>query len=338
MENKFYRVTCDGIGIYEAVDKYCKKEDERRKNKPDGSWLPKVGVDFPGKVSFWTEKGFKKYQESGLFDWHKSVVEGEIKIIEINHKPENILYEDDYQIIFEYQRQTILETSKFTFLDFLEVEDSSELILANPKDLLSMKEDENTIYKLPIILIGPISAGKSSVANVLSQKLNIPITPVDWIRYYYYFKSGLDLDKMEIMKKENFSDWFDFMRPYELDCVKSILSDEFMQNSVIELGAGHSYYSEKSQMEDFKKILSDYKNVFYLIPSSDNNVSLEILKERINRELSESDIDAEKVEVIMNVNKKIIESKLNEQVAKKVIYTNQKSIEEIAEEIIKNLK
>lgn len=97
---KFYRVTVGGIGIYEAVDRDCPKDDPRRASKPDGSWLPKKGADFPGAISLWSEYGFWKYKESGLMDWHTSVVSGEVKVTEYPH-PEEVLYEDEFQVILE---------------------------------------------------------------------------------------------------------------------------------------------------------------------------------------------------------------------------------------------
>lgn len=95
----WYRVTVNSIGIYEAVDRDCPRDDIRRKNKPDGSWLPKVGSNYPGAISYWTEFGWKAYNESGLFTWHKSVVTEEVWVEKLENKPENILYEDEYQII-----------------------------------------------------------------------------------------------------------------------------------------------------------------------------------------------------------------------------------------------
>ncbi len=95
---KFYRVTAGGVGIYEAVDRDCPKDDPRRADKPDGSWLPKKGVDFPGAVSYWSQYGFDKYRESGLMDWHTSVVKDGVEVAEISRPPE-VLYEDEYQII-----------------------------------------------------------------------------------------------------------------------------------------------------------------------------------------------------------------------------------------------
>lgn len=94
----FYRFILDGKGIYEMVDKFCPKDDPRRQFKPDGSWLAKKGNDFPGAISFWTEQGLRKYISSGLMTWHLHVVEGKVTVLVID-KPENILYEDEYQII-----------------------------------------------------------------------------------------------------------------------------------------------------------------------------------------------------------------------------------------------
>tara|TARA_B100000745_G_scaffold294549_1_gene237651 strand:+ start:13106 stop:13423 length:318 start_codon:yes stop_codon:yes gene_type:complete len=96
---KFYRVTTNGTGIYEAVDRDCPKDSNLRKNKPDGSWLPKKGSQFPGAISYWTEYGWNKYQDSGLFKWQESVTSGETEVEILDQKPSDILYEDEYQLI-----------------------------------------------------------------------------------------------------------------------------------------------------------------------------------------------------------------------------------------------
>lgn len=96
--DKFYRFTVDGLGIYEVVDRDCPKDDPRRKNKPDGSWLHKIGSSYPGAISFWTHDGLKRYKESGLFDWHTSVVNGRVKMLTVS-EPTYILYQDEYQIM-----------------------------------------------------------------------------------------------------------------------------------------------------------------------------------------------------------------------------------------------
>lgn len=54
---------------------------------------------WPGAISYWTEFGWKIYNESDLFDWHKSVVSGDVRVEQIDEKPQSVLYEDEYQVI-----------------------------------------------------------------------------------------------------------------------------------------------------------------------------------------------------------------------------------------------
>jgi hypothetical protein len=90
----------NGVGIYEAISNEVKMNDLRRLNKPDGAWLPKKGLDYPDAISFWKDFGLKKYFDSGLLNWHKSVIKGNIEVVVID-RPAEILYEDEYQIIFD---------------------------------------------------------------------------------------------------------------------------------------------------------------------------------------------------------------------------------------------
>ena len=97
---EYYRFITNGVGIYEAISNEIEMSDPRRLNKPDGSWLPKEGPKYPGAISFWKDFGLKKYFDSGLLNWHKSVIKGGVDVIIID-RPEKILYEDEYQIIFD---------------------------------------------------------------------------------------------------------------------------------------------------------------------------------------------------------------------------------------------
>lgn len=97
---EYYRFITNGVGIYEAISNEVEMNDPRQLNKPDGSWLPKKGLDYPGAISFWSDYGFKKYFDSGLLTWHKSIVKGNVEVVIID-RPEEILYEDEYQIIFD---------------------------------------------------------------------------------------------------------------------------------------------------------------------------------------------------------------------------------------------
>ena len=103
---EYYRFIVGNQGIYEVVEKSCPKNDPRRVNKPDGSWLPKVGMKYPGAISFWTEAGVKKYQQSGLMKWHSSVAQGKVEVI-IIQEPKKVIYRDSNQIIIAQEEVRI---------------------------------------------------------------------------------------------------------------------------------------------------------------------------------------------------------------------------------------
>jgi 8-oxo-dGTP diphosphatase len=94
----YFRFVSGNLGIYEAVEHDCPRTDLRRQNKPDGSWLPRVGGQFPGAISFWTNFGLEKYLMSGLQEWHRSVLNQPLSL-HLASKIEQPIYKDQYQVI-----------------------------------------------------------------------------------------------------------------------------------------------------------------------------------------------------------------------------------------------
>jgi hypothetical protein len=112
----FYRIVSNSLGIYEAVGRDCPSEDPRQQDKPDGAWLPKVGRNFPGAISFWTEQGLHLYSHSGLMHWHASVVRA-APIMLIALIDGAVLYSDPYQVICHTEEAEI--QSAVPLLEFL---------------------------------------------------------------------------------------------------------------------------------------------------------------------------------------------------------------------------
>ncbi len=127
----FYRFEAGGIGIYEAVDRDCPKDDIRRDEKPDGGWLPKVGSSYPGAISFWTENGLRKYIASGLFNWHRTVARAPV-MVRIADVSTTAVYEDDLQRIVD--KNVSLQTT---------VKHLCEFITEKSWDWLKQPEDRN---------------------------------------------------------------------------------------------------------------------------------------------------------------------------------------------------
>ncbi|MBT4763236.1 MAG: shikimate kinase [Bdellovibrionaceae bacterium] len=184
--------------------------------------------------------------------------------------------------------------------------------------------DNNTV-----ILIGPMCAGKSTIANELSVSTGIPRVPMDRVRWYYYLKDGYDFVKEQNI--ESFSEKIIYWKPFEVKAVKRIV-EEF-KNSIIDFGAGHSFYSDETHFQEVSEALKTFANVILLLPCEDKEESLRIccdrLKKRCKRELEASEIEA---------NRDFIFHESNYKLAKHVVYTEGKSVEESVKEIESYMK
>jgi shikimate kinase len=193
--------------------------------------------------------------------------------------------------------------------------------------------------KLPIVIIGPMCAGKSTVAKLISKKLSLPHYPVDYLRGYYYLKNGIDIDTHEALREgDDFKKYVSYVRPFEIDAVEKIVNETEFKRGIIHFGAGHSYYDDKELLDRAKKALENIDNVILLMPSADINESISILADRL-REREESDsVNKKKLESMLEVNEMFIKSKSNFELAKTIVYTKDKNFEEIADEIISKLQ
>lgn len=174
-----------------------------------------------------------------------------------------------------------------------------------------------------------MATGKSTIAEELSKIVTLPRVPMDKVRYYYYFKNGYSLETERQL--DTFEKKVQYWKLFELIAVKEILKD--FPDSIIDFGAGLSYYPKEKHLNEVKNVLKEYPNIFLLLPSKDKKESLEIcnnrLKIRKGSELDENDI---------NSNREFIYHESNYHLCKHIIYTKDKSIKDIAIEIKSKIK
>jgi shikimate kinase len=169
-----------------------------------------------------------------------------------------------------------------------------------------------------------MATGKSTVASELAKITSIPRVPMDRVRWYYYYKHGFSLEKE--LSIDSFTDVMKYWKPFEVNAVERIV-EEF-KDSIIDFGAGHSYFTDKEQFENVQNSLRDIPNVFLLLPSDDKEESLKISNERLESrkkdKLDETEISA---------NRDFINHESNYKLAKHIIYTKGKTPIETANEI-----
>ncbi|MBY7144790.1 shikimate kinase [Virgibacillus sp. NKC19-3] len=176
-----------------------------------------------------------------------------------------------------------------------------------------------------IILIGPICAGKSTVAEEISTQTGIPQRPMDDQRFDYYKEIGFSIEKQnEIRKNDGYMAMYAYWKPFEAHAVKRILED--YPNGIHDFGAGHSVYEDQSLFTNVKNILNDYENVFLLLPSPNERESINVLNKRLKDVTTNNDV--------YKLNEHFVKNKSNRLLAKYIVYTNGSSPEEVADKII----
>ncbi|MBD2777077.1 shikimate kinase [Iningainema tapete] len=177
--------------------------------------------------------------------------------------------------------------------------------------------------KSDIILIGPISAGKSTLGKLLADKLNLPQCSMDDLRWDYYKEIGYN-EELVKSKKEALDFWElqHYWKPFEAYAVERLLSEH--SQCVIDFGAGHSVYEDAILFGRVQQALALYPNVVLLLPSPNLDESVRILSER-NKSMPDG---------IQEINEHFVRHTSNYMLAKFTVYTLDKTPEETCDEIL----
>lgn len=179
---------------------------------------------------------------------------------------------------------------------------------------------------IDVVLIGPINAGKSTISELLSARLNLPQCSMDEHRWDYYKEIGYD-EEIAKQRKASGGLWSvgQYWKPFEAHAATRLLAD--YQDCVIDFGAGYSVYEEEALFQKVSHALKPYPNVVLLLPSPDLDESLSILHER-EPDLSDSD---------RKVNEHFVRHVSNYKLAKFIVYTKGKTPQETCDEILDSL-
>lgn len=175
-----------------------------------------------------------------------------------------------------------------------------------------------------IILIGPQTAGKSTVGALLATRLGLPQCSMDEYRWRYYKEIGYS-EALAKEKREAEGAWgiIQYWKPFEAYAVECLLMEH--TNCVIDFGAGHSVYDDLTLFRRVEQALSSYANVVLLLPSPNLEESIDILAER-NRHLPKD---------ICNTNEYFIRHPSNSKLAKYTVYTKSKTPQETCHEVLR---
>jgi len=193
-----------------------------------------------------------------------------------------------------------------------------------------MENVESKRYSI-IILIGPMSAGKSTIAKLLSSKLSIPRFELDDVRQRFYTEIGYsERLASQIVGEEGMKGLIRYWKPFEAYAVERAIAE--FKNCVVDFGAGHSVYEDLELFSRVNEALKPIENVIQILPSPDLDRSVEIVNQRFSdllvREVGKIDDE------LLQLNEFFVRHPSNHLLAKKTIYTENKKPAEITDEII----
>lgn len=132
-----------------------------------------------------------------------------------------------------------------------------------------------------IVLMGPIGAGKSTQAELLSKKLGRPRCAYDDVKEFYRTRIGFDpAIAQTIHDKQGFYAMLCYMNEFKSQILGPIIQDH--PGHIIDLGGGAQCFDEPHQIERAREAFAGVSEVFLLLPSSDlatNIATLPGLKE-----------------------------------------------------------
>ena len=176
-----------------------------------------------------------------------------------------------------------------------------------------------------IILIGPESAGKSTIGRLLANKLKLPQVSMDQIRWNYYQEIGWNPEEQkQRAQTEGFAGVYHYWKQFELYAVERLLSEH--RNCVIDFGAGHSVYEDDADFARVYKLLAPYTNVVLLLPSPEVDESVAILHQRSTPIING-----------MEANHFFLTHPSSQKLAKLIVHTQGKTPEETKNEILSRI-
>lgn len=191
-----------------------------------------------------------------------------------------------------------------------------------------------------ILLIGPLCAGKSTIGQLLAEKLGLPQCSVDALPLEYFTARGFAPDRLELLRAtEGWPAAYRYLQEIGVLVIESLLAE--YQQHVIDFGAPYTTYTDDALLARVKQAFAPYQNVVLLLPSPDLDQSAQIVKKLMRARAGHDELRrllrGLRAETGVDYEELYVKHHSNFQLAQVVVYTAGQAPEETRDEIIRLL-
>ncbi|OWY22045.1 hypothetical protein C7N43_09185 [Sphingobacteriales bacterium UPWRP_1] len=185
-----------------------------------------------------------------------------------------------------------------------------------------------------IVFLGPMCAGKSTVAQEVAEMLDMQHLPLDKMKWYYYYKLGYsEVKGNNIYEEYGLPGLAKYWEQFDLYTIENVLKE--FPNGIIDCGAGQTYYENEIERTRLKELFAPVNNLVLLMPTENLEESIQILNYRMTERGKHRETD--EIRLANEQNLRYIHNAVDNKLAKITVYTHNKSLEDVCTEIISRL-
>lgn len=185
---------------------------------------------------------------------------------------------------------------------------------------------------LPIVLIGPMGAGKTTLSRALSAAVGVPYAPLDWVGFHTMVRDGLDVRAYEA--DETWADKHRRRLPHLIAVAEDVIRS--FPRFLLDFGAGHAHFETAEEQARLRAVLGPLPNVFLVMPCADLDEAEAncVARDKARWAQAGHEWDATRAPF----HRAFVRSESFRQVAKHTVFTEGRSVEDCVAEMLERLR
>ena len=186
-----------------------------------------------------------------------------------------------------------------------------------------------------LVLIGPPTAGKSTLGMTLAKMLEREYVSLDSLRNEIFDVLDYNVEKAEsLLINYGFEALFEYWRPFECVVLETCINE--FKNCVFDVGAGYVIQSQQDLVIRTDSALAPFQHIVKIDFCSDPELSASLMKQRLQKRDRLTQNSQSCAETNMILASMFVGNPAYARYAQHTVYTHQRTVQECAADILAN--